>query len=255
MSDRPRAVAFIDESGQRGFTAKASPCFVMAAVVMPENRRHEAANWLARVRKDLRRGPQDVLHWSQMKSHADRLHVSDNLGTQPFARVQAVVICKEHAPRLRGDDHNLIYRFGLRLLLERLSWLGKDVGMDVHCTLAAITKFSKAELRAYEDELRRGETSIDWEYIAPDPSRIERPANEELLQLADAAASAIAAAFNPDHHGRTEQRYLRHVLPRVNRGAHPTAALTSYGLKLLPGPETIKATYPWVVALDHAPPR
>jgi len=65
--------------------------------------------------------------------------------------------------------------------------------------------------------------------------RVENPAESKLLQLADAAASALFRAIEPDDYGNTERRYLDSLAPKIyRRGSAPT---TSYGLKVFPASE------------------
>ncbi len=78
------------------------------------------------------------------------------------------------------------------------------------------------------------------------PGRIDQPQRVEELQLADLAASATAAAFEPDPFGNTEPRYLRELAPRLYRHK---GNLTSYGLKMHPWNAATQTAYPWVHAL------
>lgn len=252
MTGRPRALAFIDESGQRAMTAKSSDYFILSGVVLPEDRLTEAHAWLAGLKSDLRRQPHQVLHWVNYQAHGDRLRAAQMLGSQRFARVLAVVACKRHlgAGPTFTEDH--AYMFAFRLLLERMSWLAQRKGLDLHYTLGHVRGFSKAQLREYEARLRvlpPEMCKIAWDYIAPEPSEIERPEKVELLQMADVAASAIGAAFNPDSFGNTEQRYIQQFAGRFDRGRRDAGDLASYGLKMLPWQNALKAAHPWVAAL------
>ena len=58
------------------------------------------------------------------------------------------------------------------------------------------------------------------------------PTRSVLLQLADAAASALFRAVEPDDYENTERRYLDHLSPKVYRRGG--AMTTSYGLKVFP---------------------
>lgn len=251
MSDRPSLVAFIDESGQRAMTAASSDHFILAAVAMPESYLPRAAKWLADLRKDLGRGPNDVLHWLKYPSHSHRLRASQELGRQGFARVSAVVCCKRHLPKPRDFTADHAYMFAFRMLLERLSWLAQEREMDLSYTLGHVKGFSKTTLREYEGRLRAMSPSIckiKWEHIVGNGA-IERPETEEMLQISDVAASAIGAAFNPDPFGNTERRYLANIAPRFYRGPDDGGRLTSYGLKMHPWKDNTRAAYPWVAAL------
>jgi Protein of unknown function (DUF3800) len=240
-------LGFVDESGDRAHTAKSSDHFVMAAVVVRDADRPAAANLLAQLRIDLGRAPGQVLHWVNIKSHAQRLHVAQSIGSAAFIRVTSVIVCKRHFPVAAVIPHeDVAYLYTLRFLLERLSWLGRAHGGAVDYTLAHIVRFPTYKLRQYEARLRSEPgCKIKWNYIAG-PGSIDQPSRLEELQLADLTASAIAAAFEPDAFGNTERRYLEELSPRLYRH---NGNLTSYGLKMHPWNAASQAAYPWVQAL------
>ncbi len=114
--------------------------------------------------------------------------------------------------------------------------------------MAHIVRFQTSKLREYENKLRGSyDCKIEWSHLDPRGGRFNQPQSLETLQLADLAASATAAAFNPDKYGNTEERYLKEFSQRLYRraGGH----LPSYGLKMHPWQATTKAAYPWVAAL------
>lgn len=252
MTGRPRLLGFIDESGQRAMTKGSSDYFAIAAVLMPERRRAEAEEWLASVRGDLRRQPGQVLHWKNYVAHRDRLRVCQRFGQQGFARASAVVACKRELPKSRDFTEDHAYMFTFRLLLERMSWLAQERGMELEYTLGHVRGFPKSKLREYEARLRAmsvNECKVRWDHVSHTPSRIERPEAEEMLQVADIVASSVGAAFNSDEFGNTEPRYVTAYRHRFYRGRDDQKQLTSYGLKVLPWTDATRAAHPWVAAL------
>lgn len=198
------------------------------------------------LRNSLNRPHDCYLSWKNIRSHPERLHIARELGRQTWMRSITVVACKNHLePREMTVDHMYMYQF--RLLLERLSWLGRDHGEVVSYTLAHIRGFKMETLREYEKILRSIPTEIAWEHVDPAGGRIDQPQRNERLQMADLVVSAQASAFNPDRFGNTENRYLHELLPIAYR--HGRGALASYGLKMHPWRATTKAAYPWVAAL------
>lgn len=238
--------AYIDESGGRAHTAKSTDHFVMSAVAFRTLDRMHAIDLLASLRGDLGRRPGDALHWVNVKGHSQRLHVARTLGQAPFLTISSVIVCKRHfAPEGRIMQEDASYLYTLRYLLERLSWFGRSGGGAVEYTLAHIVRFQIAKLREYEARLRADPAcKINWSYLAP--GRIDQPTRIEELQLADLAASATAAAFEPDAYGNTERRYLEEMAPRLYRH---NGNLTSYGMKMHPWNAAVKAAHPWVQAL------
>jgi hypothetical protein len=240
-------VAFIDESGGRAHTLKSSDHFVMTAVVFHDSKQGEARQVVADLRKDLRRGPKDTLHWVNIQGHAQRLHVAKTIGQSGFLTISSVVVCKrQFGPGDQIHQQDIAYLYTLRYLLERLSWLGRLRGGAVDFTLAHIIHFQIAKLRQYEARLRADPNcQVKWSYIAG-PGKIDQPQRVDELQLADLAASATGAAFEPDRYGNVEPRYLREMAPRLYRH---NGNLTSYGLKMHPWNAATRAAYPWVQAL------
>jgi len=238
--------AYVDESGDRGHTKRSKDHFIMTAVVFRDRDHPKVHQLLADLRRDLGRRPGDALHWVNIRSHGQRLHAARTLGQAEFLTISNVVVCKRHFPL--GDlihHEDAAYLYTLRFLLERLSWFGKSCGGPVEYTLAHIVRFQIAKLRVYEARLHADAgCSIDWTCMHP--GRIDQPDRVEELQIADLAASATAAAFEPDSFGNTETRYLKEMAPRLYRRA---GNLTSYGMKMHPWNGSVKEAYPWVQTL------
>lgn len=201
---------------------------------------------MADMRANLRRRPGDPLHWVNIKGYSQRLHVARTLGSASFLTISSVVVCKrQFAAGHQIHQEDVAYLYTLRYLLERLSWLGRAGGGAVEYTLAHIVRFQIARLRQYEARLKtEAGCNIRWAYLRP--GKIDQPNRVEELQLADLAASATAAAFEPDLYGNTETRYLTELAPRLYRR---NGNLTSYGLKMHPWNATVQAAYPWVQQL------
>jgi hypothetical protein len=238
--------AHVDESGGRAHTRKSTDHFVMTAVAFLDVDRPRARQLLVGLRRDIGRRPGDQLHWVNIKSHSQRLHVARTIGQAPFLTLSSVVVCKRQFQSGNAiEEEDMSYLYTLRYLLERLSWFGRTGGGTVTYTLAHIVRFQIAKLRQYESRLRADPTcQIKWSYLGP--GRIDQPTRVEELQLADLAASATAAAFEPDAFGNTEPRYLEEMAPRLYRHR---GNLTSYGMKMHPWNAATRAAYPRVQAL------
>ncbi|MEU7224953.1 DUF3800 domain-containing protein [Streptomyces chrestomyceticus] len=239
--------AFIDEAGVRSHSKASSDHFVMSAVVVECGKLPAARQFLADLRGDLKRGPGDPLHWVNLKKHEERVHAAKSLGSQEWATISNVIVCKRHLVGRLNESQAYLYT--VRYLLERLSWLARDSGALLSYTLAHIVRMKLSELRQYESALQAQSTQIDWRSLDPRGGKIDQPKRVEMLQCADLAASATFAAFKEDRFGNTEPRYLQELSPRLyRRGAGP-GRLTSYGMKMHPWNDGTKAAYPWVAAL------
>ncbi|MCC8909471.1 DUF3800 domain-containing protein [Curtobacterium sp. GD1] len=239
--------AYIDESGDRGSSPTSSHHFVMTAFIYSDADGTRATNLLADLRSDLGRKPNVELGWKYLRSHEERLHAAVSLGSQhDWGQVTSVIVCKRRLDGTVNNDERYLHTF--QLLLERLSWIARDRQDTVAYTLAHIVRFKIERLREFEANLKTNPTSrIHWDALDPHGGRMVAASTEEKLQLADLAASATAAAFNPDRFGHTETRYLEQLAPLLYRGRN--SPLTSYGLKLFPSDESTRAAYPWVAAL------
>ena len=242
-----RLLAFIDESGQRAFSPSSSKHFVMSAVAWREEDDPKARALLASLRANLGVAPGTTLHWNRTSGHSPRKHLAKSLGAAEFVTIASVVVAKHAIPadrRLTNSHEAYLHTF--RFLLERLSWLARDASMNLDYTLAHVVHFKMEQLRAYEAKLRglsAQSCSVRWENV-PKGGSLDQPSRCEQLQLADIAASATAAAFEPDRFGNTERGYLLELLPRLYR--RPPVALNSYGLKMHPWNEVTRALHPWV---------
>jgi hypothetical protein len=239
--------AYIDESGDRGSSPTSSEHFVMTAFVYSDADVERAAGLLDDLRSELGRKPGTELGWKFLKSHEERLHAAIRLGTQnSWAQTTSVIVCKRRLDGSVNNDERYLHTF--QLLLERLSWIARDRQEVMRYTLAHIIRFKIERLREFEANLRTNPTSrIHWEALDPHGGRMVAASTEEKLQLGDLAASATAAAFNPDRFGNTETRYLKQLAPLLYRGRN--SPITSYGLKLFPADESTRAAYRWVAAL------
>lgn len=249
---RPTTHAFIDESGQRAFTPTSSDYFVMSAVIVQDVDVPAAAAFLAELRRELNRRPGDTLHFKNLHTHEERVHVSKRIGAIGFLTVSTVVICKRRFnPERHGwTTDEATYSKTVELLLERLSWFARDeCGIwnpprdpfsrggwrpgVMSYTLAHIVRYTTAHLRQLEAQLRtRAETDIAWKHLDPRGGRLDQTSRVELLQLADLAVSATAKAFEPDRFGNTNRVYLEALASRLYR--RRTGNLSSYGLKVYP---------------------
>ncbi|CAN5241613.1 hypothetical protein BH09ACT1_BH09ACT1_07140 [soil metagenome] len=219
----------------------------MSAAVIRDINLPLVASSLDELRTSLGKQANWYLTWKNIRTHSHRLHIASSLAGRTWLKVVAVVACKHHLPP-GALNESQIYLYQLRFLLERLSWLGRQHRQVVSYTLAHIVRFKLAELRHYEEQLRGMNTEIDWVWLDPKGGSIDQPQRVQELQLADLAVSAIGTAFNADHFGNVETRYLTTLNPRFYR-PNARSAVTSYGLKMHPWNETTKAAYPWIAAL------
>src|SRR5713226_8415287 len=114
--------AFIDESGQRAFSARSSDCFVLSAIAYRRQDEGAAHDLLEELRADLHRRSGDALKWGHIHSHSQRLRVVQLIARSRFLSASAVIVCKRVIPAVRRlGDEDRAYLYTVRYLLERLS--------------------------------------------------------------------------------------------------------------------------------------
>lgn len=215
----------------------------MGAVLVADDDLSDAHRLVSDIRKATGRQPDHRLHFNQMRMR-DRLEAARCIGVSDSISLLAVVVRKAG---LRPDglsERNLMYRYALGLLIERLSWLGsRQSPVDVK-----ISHLKGMRSKAFEDYFyakRRARSRVAWPHLTATVPTVTNEAAEPLLQLADIAASAVAQSFKVP--GEALPTILEPILPRFGRGPSGDR-LDAYGLKVLPGGRRTYERFPW---LEH----
>lgn len=259
--------AFIDESGVVKHGSQTSPYFILAAAIVRDKNLGRISLLLGEMRRAMGRQPEHYFSFKDVRSHHHRLAGCNLIRQAGWLKISSVVVAKNELDEKAGHqrkqdaeqeedeaklDIDVAYMYTFRLLLERLSWLGREYGEPVSYTLAQINRFPLSKLREYEGKLKTAETQIDWRYIDSRGGRINQPQRDEQLILGDWCASSIAQAFNPDKTSQlTEPHYLELIGPRLYRHGSGPKSLVSYGLKLHPCPPQPAVIYPFLQGLQR----
>lgn len=236
-------VAYIDESGDEGFTFRAdgsgsSRWLVLSALVMRKENDHLVVQTARQARELLRKPPKHALHFRDLK-HEQRVALARLIGQMP-SRTVSVLIHKPSIPEPENFQQEAysLYRYASRLLLERVSWLcrehRKKAAGDgkVELIYSNRSAMSYEDLRGYLHQLRLGAESrdirVDWNVI--DPDHVKAVNHDQLagLQLADAVATSAYYAVTPNLYGDIEDRYFRLISSMIYRHEH---RVDGYGLK------------------------
>ena len=237
-------VAYIDESGDEGFTFRedgsgSSRWLVLSALVMRKENDADVVKTAKTARALLGKPDKHPLHFRDLK-HDQRVALARLIGQMPSRTVSVLV----HKPCI-PDPENFqreayaLYRYASRLLLERVSWLCRDHRRkqdagngQVELIYSNRSAMSYDALRDYLLRLRADadhrEIRIDWRII--DPAHVRAVNHDQLagLQLADAIATSAFYAVTANRFGDTEDRYLRLINKTIYR--HEGKA-EGYGLK------------------------
>jgi hypothetical protein len=244
--------AYVDESGDRGWLRKpadtpvgtrlgSSEHFSMTAVLVPDGSQTAILDRWQNAAAEIGRTRTDTIHWVNVKSHGQRMHLSGVVREFGGLHTCSVVLSKwdmNNANAIRQP--RFLYGWVLRLLIERLSWFAKRHEGQMVMHFAQVKGLPPAGIAAYVDRLQQQETTIDWSSLVL-PLRINTPQNQRMLQIADTASGAVHAAFEWDSYGNTESRYLEIIRPRI--WCPGGGNMKSYGLKVAPFPHP---RHPWL---------
>jgi hypothetical protein len=235
--------AFIDESGddgfgkfrQRGALGGQSHWLVLTALVIRRTNELEAVRWRDEIAR--MRGKGRELHFVNL-DHQKRVAAAKHLAACPV-RMVSVLISKPHLEPATFTQKNQLYFFAARFLIERLSWLCRDLrptvpegNGQVAITFSRRGGMSYPGFRDYLARLKTEQTTIHWPVIDIAAVAAQSHSDSASLQLADLAASSFACAVEPDRYGNVELRYALILKERTYARA---GNIINYGLKFFPG--------------------
>jgi len=232
---------YVDESGDEGFKFKggSSEWFVLSAVIVPDTSELEIMKRVVDgTRAALRRNgvPKNklkTLHFRDLK-HEQRLPYIHRISKEDQLTTVVVLIDKTKltSDNFRGGHE--LYFYGVRLLLERVSWFCKNAS-DNH---GARIYFSNRGSMSYDDlkryfvHLSKQKTAIDWAVLDTNEMFTLTAGQRMGLMVADAVASSYFYAVEASSYGFTETRYASMLLPRAFRGN--SGNILGYGVKFFP---------------------
>lgn len=248
-------LAFIDESGDDGLQkyrepggdGGASSWLVLSAAVFRKTSSLDAVSWRNEISERMPERKGKTLHFAHL-NHSQKLVAAQVLSQKPL-RTVSVVAAKRPIPDGIYTQKNQLYFYMARYLIERISWLCRDMRRRVPDGdgRVAIT-FSRRGGMSYENfqAYLRGlqgatdrDVRIHWPVIDIEAVRAEDHSRNASLQIADAVASSVASAVEPDKYGNTEARYAQTLLPVTYRHR---GNIMSYGIKVVPKPEACQLT-------------
>lgn len=244
-------LAYIDESGDDGLAkfrepgvrGGASNWLVLSACVFRATHKLDAVAWRDEINSKMPQRKSRTLHFTQL-DHGQRVVAAQVLGEKPV-RLTNVIVSKRDISPGTFKDRNQLYLYMARYLIERLSWLCRDLRPKVpegdgRC---AIT-FSRRGGMSYDDfreylillkSKNIGEHTIHWPVIDIAAVDAQDHSRSAALQLADIAAASVAAAIEMNIYGNCEARYAELLRKCTYRRKEN---FLSYGMKFLPGHES-----------------
>lgn len=256
-------VAYIDESGDTGFTFKAnaggSSCWlVLSAVVVRKNFDLQLVQDMKALRAKLGKQPKSVLHFKDQWNHDQKVFTCTEFAKMRM-RAISILAYKPLIPNKDAYEKNteMLYRYMCRLLLERISWLCRDrrdpnVGDGtVELIFSNRTRMSYSDLTDYFQKLKdHGNTKIEWSVI--DIANVRSVPHSQMagLQVADYVASSSWKAVELNKFGMVENKYMKMFKAVFYRYRDHPKNLFGYGLKFYPNLETIKPSLPHLAELE-----
>lgn len=170
------------------------------------------------------------------------------LAGKPF-RIACVLANKPIIPPDIYTTKNQLYHYMCRYLIERISWLCRDMRRDVpegdgrvKIVFARRGGMSYPDFRSYLELLRgRDDPDIQIHWPVIDIEGVEAHDQSERygLQIADLAVSGLTWGLEPDYYGNCEPRYARTLKPNVYQRY---GNYFSYGCKVVPSCDRLPIT-------------
>ncbi|WP_328327976.1 DUF3800 domain-containing protein [Kribbella sp. NBC_00382] len=245
--ERPLVRAYIDETGDRGTSGKASRYFAMVAVVIGDEDDPSLRRAIEACRQRLSVPVGKPLHWTEhVKRFPRRQFVAGRLAAVEGVVVNFVLV--EKAALSAGDpmrgDQVAFYNYVAGLILEGIlltanAWPGGR--RDVVVTFGHVRGFPHEHTLAYFEKLRAGAVDAElWELLCSKP-RFLGAGQLDGLQAADQYAGMLRAALEADEFGGFEHHHLLAIRHQIRRCEGES---WGHGLRVIAVPGLMEA-YPW----------
>lgn len=232
---RPFVHVYVDETGDRGFSARSSPFFAMTAFLVP----HESEAIMQCVAGGLRYqiDTKKPLHWVEhfkAKRRQRRELAAELLSSIPNVRVIHVVVEKAAVRSDAGMRTNpaLFYNYVTRLTLERIAYATENWLGGPRFTLirfGTVLGLNSGATLEYLTQVRSMPSTVPWDCLKWPP--LWRGTEWDGIQLADIHAGMLNSALTGQADDPTCATYLLTVGHQLYRGVH--GQLLGFGMKTL----------------------
>ncbi|WP_413600864.1 DUF3800 domain-containing protein [Curtobacterium sp. Curtsp57] len=247
-TSRPRVLAFVDETGDRGVGPTSSRFFAMAGVSIAEEAYPQLQRAVIYLRQQLRVPANKALHWQEhVKRFSRRQFVTTTLTAVPGIVLNYVIFEKAAIPATAGlrSSQATFYNYTAGLLMERLlltaeHWPGG--ARDLKVDLGHVRGFNHDEtLNYFALKRSRAQGPANWGLLEGVPRFLGMMSNGGM-QAADQFAGMLSAALKPDEFGGFEPQHLLHARPLIRRNWQGRS--DGYGFKVMAQPNTM-SSFPW----------
>jgi hypothetical protein len=246
-SSPPLLRAYVDETGDRGHSAKSSPFFAFAAVLVSDEDEPTLRTTMSRLRRSLQTPVGKALHWKDhVKTHQRRQYVATQLAAVPGLMITYVIVEKSAIPVGSGMylDHELFYNYAAGIVVERLLLAGRDWangGRDVLIRFGHVRGFHHSTTTQYFAHKAATASWIPWQRLHGSVQFSDQ-ASWDGLQAADQYAGMLNVAVTADQFGGYEEGHLMRVRHQLRRD--PQGRSRGWGFKVL-GNEATFTALPW----------
>ncbi|MGW8847801.1 DUF3800 domain-containing protein [Streptomyces xiamenensis] len=240
----PRGLnVYIDETGDRGLSAKSSPFFAMTGLLVPFEDNWSVIATAAGLRAAVHAshpGATAPLHWVDhfKKKHPKRRSMAAiELASMPSAKVVHVIVPKDAIRSYPGlADGGRFYNYTTRYLLERVAWAAEQWEGGPRravVRLGAVKGMDHTETVSYLDRVRQGHHDKwrppPWDRITWPP--VWSGTDWNGIQLADLHAGLLNAALSGAYEDEACAANLLLVKHQLYRS--PQGRLHGYGVKVM----------------------
>jgi len=250
-------IAYIDESGDDGLSGRyrepgvqggSSHWLSIGAVVWRFSRDLDAVQWAKEIAAQMPQQKRSkTLHFSAM-DHPQRIMAINGICRRPM-RMISIIANKPSIPEGIYSQKNQLYHYMSRYLIERLSWLCRDMRPNVpegdgrlKIVFARRGGMSTDDFKAYLYRLRAADDldiQIHWPVLDIEGIEAHDQPARFGLQMADIAVSGLTWALEPDYYGNCEPRFARALKPIIYCRS---GNYLSCGAKLVPSANRLPAT-------------
>ena len=220
-----KLLAFVDETGDRGYSKKSSEYFAMAAVVFPASVQQKVKDCITDIKIKIGIPLSKPLHWSKhCRMHETRKFISGELAKIEDVTVIYAISDKKTMPQ----DHTKFYNIVAACVLERILKHTEELNTKVSVWFGHVKGFKHGATVEYFEkrEWRLG----NYDRIENQPKWISADMNSGI-QIADCYAGILGAAMIVDKFGDYEQSYLgkiKHQIRKTKEGK-----ICGFGIKAL----------------------
>ncbi len=239
--------AYVDETGDRGVSAKSSRFFAMAAVVVADEEEQHLRAAVQACKQAFKVPPSKPLHWQEhVKVHPRRQYVAKQLGGVPGLVVNYVIFEKAAIPLTSGvhSDRVIFYNYAAGLMMERLLLTARDWTDGPRDLIARFSHVrghdDKETLTYFAIKQVNDPGWIPW-HLLHGSVKFSDHGSWDGLQAADQYAGMLKVALVADEYGGYEEHHLMAVRHQVRRAYGKTWGV---GFKAMARPGTFES-YPW----------